>query len=759
MESDALPCGSEMGPIASPGHTNSDNMSSDGNTVDHLPSTSQSRAFEMSLPSSDISMAESHHHSSSIVPNVPSSPLTDVSYRELHKLEADVQSWNLSDDASDSKLRFEATMADDSTQSYATHESNDISVSAEAELTAAFIRDNFTSQGEYQDRRPRRSTVAPVRYSEQDYSKITKKTETLPKDVIASPRFSAVRKRRTSTARSTDEGMISRKRAKPNSTSTHRTQRSKVSGRSTATSTAKPISKRSKKESVARPSTDSHQPPRPSLIVKLKVRAIFHDQDETSQISSQENLPGPKPIPATQFPPPSSTAPLEAQVDSHRNNCLGTQSGDHIERRSDHVALLLMTRRLSLRTEIEDKPEPSGRPAVWAEDRHALCETTTYYRSFQGSCYMNGGLVRAMMFDENGHDRDFMDAEVIVSRAGGGMARDQEGKLMQVKGQSSNAQTRSMHNNMASRIPVVVICGNKNSLSPSKMPHRYCVLGFFKVTDIVHNKGRVASQDFIQYRFEKLNPDKAGWWSPSDLEPVLPLGGLPQPERHTCSMCQATHEQVYSMWLCLTPSCQSYWKLMDGTDPVHVDTQSFNPAWLKKLTLWTPEEEAEDPFEITPAAAETKEQLDRAYPHESSEGFCCPRCGMCNSRYKFRSYKCDNVDCDFEHYSARKPTSAAALRDRSKPVGNGVPLSYDTMEPYMKHWHENKLNHRVNYFEIPGLDKNVIVHMIANKRALEEEHGPDEMFTAMQEEDIDLERRMMVTGKGSVTVRTKVTIA
>lgn len=424
---------------------------------------------------------------------------------------------------------------------------------------------------------------------------------------------------------------------------------------------------------------------------------------------------------------PSPFKPIHATISNH----------------SSHE-LLDMSLRLARRLPINQKPLPIGSPSVWASDRQPLCEALQYYKSYQGACYMKDGLVFTMMLDENGHERDFMDEDVIISRAGGGMARNKDGELLQVKAQSDNPQSKAMRHNLDLQIPILVICGDKNSICPTKMPHRYCVLGWYKVTDIVPGKGRTQKANTLQYRFEKLNSNQQGWWAPETEKPVVNLGQLPPPSQHACQTCGETHEQVYMKPMCLTPSCPSYWKLADGSAPQTADTSNFNPCWLKKRTRWADEV---DPFDFKPEPFVPERKPGAEYTYENTRGLCCPLCGMCSSRYKFEGWVCDNQTCDFRIDAPRIPITPDMLRDRAHPLGKGCPISYDRALPFVQQWYEYMFSHRVHYFAIPGLQEDIIIHMIANQRALEEPRGPDDMWMALQAQDIGLERRFLQTGK------------
>ena len=474
---------------------------------------------------------------------------------------------------------------------------------------------------------------------------------------------------------------------------------------------------------LAGPVLHGHQ--RPSLVVRLKLR-----QHSTGKM--QMGLP-----------------PIQLKI--------ARVSPDMVE----------VSKQLAARPNLQTKPPARGQPAVFAEERQSLCETVMYYRSHQGSCYMNGGLVHSMLVAGNNHAHDYMGVDVIISRASGGMGLNTDGKLVQQKAQVENAQTRSMRKNMADQIPIVIICDKGNDAFPSRMDHksdftkasirlerflltceiRYSVLGFFKVTDVFARKGRVPKETVIQFRFEKLDPSKEGWWEPVGVAPPVRVGDLPAPAKHTCSHCRQTHEQVYLVWVCLTPKCSQYWKLRTGEEPRQEDLELYNPAWLKKKTSW---ENEEDPHDLQPLVVSTPDALNEAYPHSSTKGICCPKCGMCTSRYLFKGYYCDNPQCDFVHEPKPNPIPSYGLRDPYKLVGQGSPLSYDSATEHINYRHETTHNHRVNHFTIPGLDDNQIVHMIANQRVLEEPGGPDDMLSAMLESDMGMERSFLQSSKGNV---------
>ncbi|KAK3079277.1 hypothetical protein LTS18_005263, partial [Coniosporium uncinatum] len=112
----------------------------------------------------------------------------------------------------------------------------------------------------------------------------------------------------------------------------------------------------------------------------------------------------------------------------------------------------------------EEKPEPIGRPSVWASGRQDLCESLPYYRALKGGGYTSGGFAYCFMFDAESHQRDHFDSDVLISRAGGGMGKDEEGNMIAARDQSTDdAQVQSVQNNIQQYLPLVLITGNRNT--------------------------------------------------------------------------------------------------------------------------------------------------------------------------------------------------------------------------------------------------------------------------------------------------------
>ena len=61
------------------------------------------------------------------------------------------------------------------------------------------------------------------------------------------------------------------------------------------------------------------------------------------------------------------------------------------------------------------KPQPIGKPLVWADTRQELCEGVPYFRSYLGGIYFRSDLVRGYLLDAFGAERDFIGSHVVIS--------------------------------------------------------------------------------------------------------------------------------------------------------------------------------------------------------------------------------------------------------------------------------------------------------------------------------------------------------
>jgi hypothetical protein len=400
------------------------------------------------------------------------------------------------------------------------------------------------------------------------------------------------------------------------------------------------------------------------------------------------------------------------------------------------------------------KPAPAGQPEVWADGRQELCETLHYFRSYQSACYATGGFARGFMFDKVAHARDYMDGDVVISRAGGGLTKDKDsGEMKSSCDQSEDTPiVQALKNCMKHYNPVVVITGMDNPHIQSQPPHQYCVLDYFKPTHIwVEKSGK---SKILRYRFEKLNVNKPSWWRPEDEQDVVDLGTLEPPFEQTCGSCGESSLQIYlNGWMCLQPSCTEFWHISHGSkigshnllQEVDESTLIYDPRFLKQKTPW-PNDSHQYPL-----GSYIPELSGHSIPGENMSqafwtGIVCPDCGRCNSRLDWKGWDCLNPKCNFKIEPPHTLITAKSLQEPFWSLTDSYTQSRDTHAPSVKVDVSFAHGYRINRYSIPGIN-GFITHMIANKTVLEEPGGPDSMFEELQQTDIGLCRPPLPNGQ------------
>ncbi|KAF2725373.1 hypothetical protein K431DRAFT_261069 [Polychaeton citri CBS 116435] len=404
------------------------------------------------------------------------------------------------------------------------------------------------------------------------------------------------------------------------------------------------------------------------------------------------------------------------------------------------------------------KPEPVGKPLVWADTRQALTETLSYFKKPQGGCYSKDGHIYGFLLDGVSRSREYMSADVVISRQGGGMGPD--GKIFaQTKDHHiSDAQATSFQNNIVNQNPVVLIVGKRNTAMHIAVPHTFCVLDFYKPMAIWTEKTQGAGKkvkNTVKYRFERLRGNGDVPWhavkdSPGDIDSTI-AGSLAQA---SCISCHNSYPQVYlCRWMCLNGDCDKFWKVSDDQDaPTH--QLLYNPAFLLDRTPWPRELPS---WPLRPALPDTGKVIGDNLLYVNSRGLCCPRCGRCTQRYKFSGWVCDNPDCVFPGVSPQwSVLKAPQLHRPWDIVGDGIPHTRN------KHRADRGVTMAVEYrgdwkisrYRFDGVNGQLL-HVSPTRRLNSVPGGADDMLAELQrasfmeQNAISLERRRFKGNKGS----------
>jgi alkylated DNA repair dioxygenase AlkB len=459
---------------------------------------------------------------------------------------------------------------------------------------------------------------------------------------------------------------------------------------------------------------------------EVKARKTLVQRKTPAQRKKKENTPVTK---ALQLPSPAMSQSDYLEV-----------SGLPID-----PELLQLSRDLTHREPLDSKPETCGQPEVWAPGRQELCETLPYFKSAHSGCYSNGNTVYAFMFDSVGVGREYMDQDVIIARMGGHMESDPKTGLVTQKDdhKMEAKQPQSVLNNIAHNNPIIIVCGDKNVGSITKMPQRYCVLGWFKPTHVWAEKtlSKKKTMTTIRYRFERLSRAEPSWYSAAPESIVTPPPGtdLELPIK-ICMSCNQSCPQVYLIdWMCTNPDCTAFWEMSNGQNAPTGDLD-YHPAFLLHRTTW---ERENAPFDLNPGVPKMGEHFGDNLSAVMTRGIVCPDCGRCNSRYMFTHWRCDTPGCRWKLQPKHEIVMPSNLGHTPWDMASDGPsLIKSVVAPVVRTQIKYFSNYKVLRYTIEGVEGAVIVAK-ANKHVVAEPGGADDMFREMQSVDVGLERRML----------------
>lgn len=259
---------------------------------------------------------------------------------------------------------------------------------------------------------------------------------------------------------------------------------------------------------------------------------------------------------------------------------------------------------------------------------------------------------------------------------------------------------------------------------------------------------RIGGKVGAKVRFEKLSLSTKSWWAAKGSSAPVPYHQRPeiQAEFNRCATCQTAVPRIYNEgWMCLQPTCDSFWKLHGFEPPVDL---TFHANFIEART--SPDPEVVPHHDLVPNLLPTLEEDGEgvSYSRIAWKGIVCPRCQKCISRKYWHGWKCTDelipmsgkgeTGCTFEKMLTVQPVSLRSVID---DFGLGplkrayhfdgrfaIPdIDDKTLFPY------RKLTYR-----IPGVGS--ITHFVANRIINSRPDGPNDLFRQLQVADLGLRR-------------------
>ncbi|KUJ09311.1 uncharacterized protein LY89DRAFT_598097 [Mollisia scopiformis] len=385
----------------------------------------------------------------------------------------------------------------------------------------------------------------------------------------------------------------------------------------------------------------------------------------------------------------------------------------------------------------ESKPDPHDMPQVWANKRQQLCETLPAYRAYQSGAYTSEGILYGFLVDAEVGTLDKFDDQIIITTIGGDRSKDDSGNTVQNVSKDNKASALAAERTMRDGGAVLVIAGQGNRLSPSKLPHYYNVLGWFKVTDV----WRETDKKIWKIRLEKIDLTERSWWAaygtyPAGTDPLAVDYESPKATIQVCGACHYSSKQLYEQgWVCLQSHCQQFFKFSDAT--VETSSLQYSDAFLRERTKFT----GPDPGPLSPPLP-TQADLDGSgnTPYEKifRAGIICPECGCCSRRVQWHQWECENDACSFVHHLKPRVIRVEEALAMAKP------------QELREYCHDDIPNrafpagrYDVHEYVLPGSNNTVAgwIRLFKTCNVInEQQDGPDDLFKQLQDGSFKLKR-------------------
>ncbi|KAJ5716441.1 hypothetical protein N7493_008352 [Penicillium malachiteum] len=384
---------------------------------------------------------------------------------------------------------------------------------------------------------------------------------------------------------------------------------------------------------------------------------------------------------------------------------------------------------------------PEGQPPAWATSRSNLADAIRWFRVVQGSTQHNDGVCHGVFLGSHGGVRPYMDHEIVITRTGGFYATSSSGESVLTQKQPMNkSPARELINNMKQDKAVGLIVGHDNDQLKNKPPedHKFNIMAFFRITDVWYEM--INGFPGLKVRFEKVDLSSKSWWAPKGTPPPPTDAERDweiKPDHFVCKSCGKQSDVIFKEGeICLNAECKRFWYLGKKLAKENV---TYHPKFLKKRTKVA---SVKCPFPLVPDLIKTldKGQAFGNTYRDNWKGVVCQVCRKCLSRIYWKGWKCDGEACTWQYLADLAPVSLESV------IGPGMPNSQEprvdageyctstvlrsedlTSTPYCK----------VTY-SIPGIGS--VFHYASGPAINARPGGPNDLFGALQTDDLDLRR-------------------
>lgn len=330
------------------------------------------------------------------------------------------------------------------------------------------------------------------------------------------------------------------------------------------------------------------------------------------------------------------------------------------------------------------------------------------------------------------------------------------GELEQMGDQdSSSSRVTIFSNNQRDRVPIVVIVGKwfctlfghgsaedpagaKNAHCPTRVPHRYNVLGTFHVTDSWSEK--VKGKTICRIRLEMIDLRTPSWWGIKGSKvPTRAPDYITKAPSKVCIACGVKSKQRYAPgWICLNEECIKFFTL-DGK-PIK-DSPAYNAAFIAERNKWPHNIKAPLPSKPAPITIISNHpEMETAV--SAWKGMVCPICGRCNSRSEWDQWKCGTQGCDYEIPIQHTAVHPSALAPSHGFEAEGHAICFNKWDEPVARINEVFIGYwRKATYEV--WPENHITHYMTNLVINRQPSGADEILQILQGEKLGMKRHAL----------------
>ncbi|KAK8073793.1 hypothetical protein PG994_004692 [Apiospora phragmitis] len=397
-----------------------------------------------------------------------------------------------------------------------------------------------------------------------------------------------------------------------------------------------------------------------------------------------------------------------------------------------------------------DKPEACDQPIAFADKRGQLADALPLNKNHEGCFYTVDNTLKGMVLDGAASTHVMITDSIIITTIGGGRELDTaSGRMLRTKAQDQDCRRyRWVVDAFEKKLPVSVVIGSKNPSYPVKPPHPFCFMGFFLVTYVWAEKTIAVDNSLVSeymVRLEKVDPQVKSWWMPAsyEAEPV-PVGEF-QCDGKSCDRCATYSKTVYTEgWTCLSISCQNH---LEFGRPVNPDELVYSEVFLLER------HNNRDLLPLPQAAPALPIANQTSYGTESEfkRGIVCPQCGLCSRRVYWWGWACENeiTGCNFKHIVAFTNYPLSNVNEECTAIDARRRLEH--VDASIEHKTIESGGYAIEMYGFPnseGLIGGAVAVFRATPETCSLPNGPDNLYLAMQNEDLRL-RRNPARAKGS----------